>query len=189
LAKTRNTMNRSRQVALAAVFAALYAIAVTVLAPISFQIYQVRVADCLLPLSILFGPPAIIGLTIGTFVGNLSSPFGAVDIIGGAFANLIATLLAWQIGRWSFRGAWVAGTVFEVAVITLIVGTYLSFLLQISMWLSWAGVLVGEVIAVNIAGYPLLIGVHRALGRSQSGHGREALIETPDATTSPRGSS
>lgn len=162
----RNTGKRSRRIALAALFAALYAVGVTVLAPISFQAGQVRVADCLLPLSILFGPPAIIGLTLGTFVGNLlSSPFGAIDIVGGSVANFIATYLAWQIGKRSFRGSWFAGTVGEVVVITFVVGTYLSYLLQIPVWLGWTGVLAGEIIAVNVGGYLLLNGVHRALGR------------------------
>jgi uncharacterized membrane protein len=161
----QNTSKRSRQIALAALFAALYAVGVTVLAPISFQAYQVRVADCLLPLSILFGPPAILGLTLGTFVGNLSSPFGAVDIVGGAVANFIATFVAWQIGRRKFNGSWLAGTVSEVLVITFFVGTYLSFLLAIPVWLGWTGVLVGEIIAVNVGGYLLLNGVYRAFGR------------------------
>jgi uncharacterized membrane protein len=162
----KRTIARSRKVALAAVFGALYAVSVTVLAPISFQVYQVRVADILLPLSILFGPPAIIGITLGTFVGNLSSPFGAVDIVGGAVANLVATYLAWQIGNRRFRGAWLAGTTAEVLAITVIVGTYLSFLLQIPVWVSLFGVFVGEVIAVSIAGYLLLKGVSRAFGNN-----------------------
>ena len=161
----KSTGKRTRQIALAALFAALYAVAVTALAPISFQVYQVRVADCLLPLSVLFGPSAILGLTLGTFVGNLSSPFGVVDIVGGALANFVATLLAWQIGKRGFRGAWLVGTISEVLVITFIVGTYLSFLLQIPIWLSWIGVLVGEVIAINIGGYLLLNGVYRAFGK------------------------
>ena len=161
----KNTGKRSRQIALAALFAALYAVGVTVLAPISFQAYQVRVADCLLPLSILFGPPAIMGLTLGTFVGNLSSPFGAIDIVGGALANLIATFLAWQIGKRKFGGAWLVATLCEVLVITFVVGSYLSFLLAIPIWLGWTGVLVGEVIAVAIGGYLLLNGVYRAFGR------------------------
>ena len=161
----KNTGKRSRQIALAALFAALYAIGVTVLAPISFQAYQVRVADCLLPLSILFGPPAILGLTLGTFVGNLSSPFGAIDIVGGALANLLATFLAWQIGKRKFNGSWLVATICEVLVITFVVGTYLSYLLAIPVWLGWTGVLVGEIIAVNIGGYLLLNGVFRTFGR------------------------
>jgi uncharacterized membrane protein len=161
----KNTSARSRNMALGALFAALYAVGVTVLAPISFQVYQVRVADILLPLSILYGPAAIIGLTIGTFVGNLSSPFGIIDIVGGAVANFIATFLAWQIGKRRFHGSWFTGTIAEVLAIALIVGTYLSFLLQIPVWLSWIGVLVGEIVAVNIGGYLLLCGVARVFGR------------------------
>ena len=158
----------SRAVAQAAVFAALYAAGVTFLAPISFQVYQVRVADTLLPLSILFGPPAVVGLTIGTLIGNLSSPFGIIDILGGTAANFLATLVAWQVGKRKFVGSWLTGTVSEVLVITLVVGTYLSFLLQIPVWLGWTGILVGEVIAVNFGGYLLLNAVTRALGRRTS---------------------
>ena len=159
------TGRKSRKVAMAALFAALYAGGVTLLAPVSFQVYQVRVADLLLPLSVIFGPPAVVGLTMGTLIGNLSSPFGIIDVVGGTVANLIATLLAWQIGKRSFRGAWFASTVAQVVAITLIVGTYLAFLLQIPVWLSWIGVLVGEVIAINVGGYLVLNGVSRALRR------------------------
>lgn len=163
--KNRQTGPRSRQIALAALFAALYAAAVTLLAPISFQVYQVRVADCLLALSMLFGLPAVVGLTIGTLIGNLASPFGVVDVLGGALANFVATLLAWEIGRKRFKGRWLVGTAAESIAITLIVGTYLSFLLQVPVWLSWLGVLIGEVIAINVGGYVLVNAVDRAMGK------------------------
>jgi uncharacterized membrane protein len=159
----RESVLKSRDVALSAAFAAAYAAGVTLLAPISFSVYQVRVADILLPLSIVFGPPAIVGLTLGNVIGNLSSPFGIVDIVGGTAANLLATLFAWVIGRRRFRGAWLAATVAEIVIITLIVGTYLAFLIGIPLWASWAGVLVGEAISVGFGGYLLLRGVDRAL--------------------------
>ena len=170
----KSTSSRSRHVALGAVFATLYAGGVTLLAPISFQVYQVRVADCLLPLSILFGPPAIVGLTIGTFFGNLSSPFGPVDIVGGAFANLLATYVAWQIGKRGSRVYWFAGTVGATLAITFVVGTYLSFLLGIPVWSGWVGVVIGEIIAVNFGGYLLLTGVFRVMGRRALPQGRVA---------------
>jgi len=65
---------------LTALLAALYALGVTLLAPISFEIFQIRVADMLLPLAIVFGMPAVVGLSVGTIVANLSSPFGIIDI-------------------------------------------------------------------------------------------------------------
>jgi uncharacterized membrane protein len=168
VAENERRSRSSRAVAQAAVFAALYAAGVTFLAPISFQVYQVRVADSLLPLSILFGPPAVVGLTIGTLIANLSSPFGIIDILGGTAANFFATFLAWQVGKRKFVGSWLTGTIAEVSVITFVVGTYLSFLLQIPMWLGWTGVLVGEIIAVNFGGYLLLNAVTKALGRRVS---------------------
>jgi uncharacterized membrane protein len=156
---------KSREVALMAVFAATYAVGVTLLAPISFPVFQVRVADILLPLSVLFGLPAIIGLTLGNVVGNLSSPFGIIDVVGGTAANFLATFLAWQIGRRQFTGAWLASAMVEVVTITAVVGTYLAFLIEVPLWLSWVGVLIGETISVGFGGYLLLKGVDRVLGR------------------------
>jgi len=161
--ENRRLGNRSRDVALAAAFAAAYAAGVTLLAPISFPVFQVRVADILLPLSVLFGPPAVVGLTLGNVVGNLSSPFGIIDVVGGTAANFLATFLAWQIGRRRFTGAWLVSALVEVASITAVVGTYLAFLIGIPLWLSWAGVFIGETISVGIGGYLLLKGVDRVL--------------------------
>ena len=159
----KKAISASKKVALTALFAAAYAIGVTFLAPISFQIFQVRIADALLPLSVLFGPPAIIGLTLGNIVGNISSPFGVIDIVGGTVANFVATSLAWWIGSRKFKGAWITAIIAEIVTITLIVGTYLSFLIQVPIWLSWVGVSIGEAIAVGLGGYLVLRSVSRIL--------------------------
>jgi uncharacterized membrane protein len=58
-------------VALAAVLAALYSAYVSYFAVTSFGPLQIRVVDALLPLPVLFGFPAIVGVTIGGFIGNL----------------------------------------------------------------------------------------------------------------------
>lgn len=156
--------NRSRSIALAAMFAALYAAGVIFFAPISFQAIQVRVADALLPLSVLFGPAAVVGLGLGVFIGNFyASSFGWVDIIGGTIANVVATALAWFIGRRSFRGAWVSAASIEVIVITLIVGTYLAPLTHTPIAFQLFYILVGEIVAVGIGGYILLRAVSRVL--------------------------
>jgi len=60
---------RSRNVVLTAIIAALYAVLVIVFAPISFLLFQVRIADMLIPLSLIYGVPAsnrpIIGMSCG----------------------------------------------------------------------------------------------------------------------------
>src|SRR5436309_5211912 len=111
--KVRITVSSSRNLALAAVFGALYAALVVAFAPISILPVQVRVADVLLPLAILFGWPAILGLGVGTVVGNFAAdsitgfPSASIglDIAGGSFVNLLTGFLAWKIGQrgWKIR--------------------------------------------------------------------------------------
>jgi len=91
--------SKSRQVSVTAIFAALYAVGVVLLAPISFGVYQVRVADALLPLSMIFGMPAAAGLSLGCLIANIYGGLGITDIIGGALANFLACSIAYRIGR------------------------------------------------------------------------------------------
>jgi uncharacterized membrane protein len=162
---SKKSSSRTRETALAAVIAALYAAAVYFFAPISFQIVQVRIADVLLPLSVIFGPPAIIGLTLGNFIGNFASPFGIIDVVGGTLANLVASTIAWQVAKRSFKGAWVTAVLLEALTITLIVGTYLAYLIEVPIWTGWLYVVIGELIAVSLGGYVLLKALKRATRR------------------------
>jgi len=151
--KARNSVSTT----LTATFAAVYAIGVYFLTPISFLPFQVRVADALLPLAMLFGWPAIIGLSIGAFVANFFGPLGVVDIVGGAFANFLATFLAWRLFRNRSRSWQLVGVAEEIVVVTLIVGTYLSYLLAQHLLLVWLGVLSGSILAIGVLGSALLI--------------------------------
>jgi uncharacterized membrane protein len=146
----------SSAAAFTAAFAALYAVGVVVLAPISFQVFQVRVADALLPLSILFGWPAILGLSLGAFVANLFGGLGPVDVVGGCLANLLAGYVAWRIAL--NRGRWwsVLAVGLQVLVVTLIVGTYLSYLLAVPLQIGWVGVMLGSIVAIGFLGSLLL---------------------------------
>ena len=146
--KSKNAIHMT----LTAVFAALYAVGVVFLAPISFQVFQIRLADALLPLSMLFGWPAIVGLSLGAFVANFFGGLGPVDMIGGAAANFLATLIAWKVGRKRKRATALVGVVSEVIIVTLIVGTYLSFLLGMPFLIGLAGVFLGSVIAIGVLG-------------------------------------
>src|SRR2546422_7454839 len=167
--KVRITVSSSRNLALAAVFGALYAALVVAFAPISILPVQVRVADLLLPLAILFGWPAILGLGVGTVVGNFAAdsltgfPSASIglDIVGGSLVNLLAGFLAWKIGQRSWRirnwnASWFIATLVETALIAVVVGGYLNLVFSIPLGLSILGILVGEIIAINIGGFVLL---------------------------------
>ncbi len=151
----------SREIALTAIFAAMYAIGVILLAPISFGIYQVRVADALLPLSIIFGFPAALGLSLGCFIANLYANLSIVDVFGGAIANFVACVLAWFIGRGGIIRRFLACLI-ETLIITVIVGGYLSLIFEVPVEVSLLGVLVGSLIAINILGFMLLEGLYRS---------------------------
>jgi hypothetical protein len=58
------------EIILSIIFTTLYAVLVFIFAPISFQIIQVRLADALLPLSIIFVWPVIIGTTLEAIISN-----------------------------------------------------------------------------------------------------------------------
>jgi len=175
--KDRITVSNSRNLALSAVFAALYAALVVAFAPISNLPIQVRIADVLLPLTILFGPPAIVGLGVGTVVGNFAAdsitgfPSASIglDMVGGSLVNLLAGYAAWRIGQRSWRVrnwnvSWFLATIVETVLVSIVVGGYLSPVFSIPPAVSILTILAGEAVAINIGGYALL----NVIGRGRS---------------------
>ncbi|MGD0643537.1 MAG: QueT transporter family protein [Candidatus Bathyarchaeia archaeon] len=137
------------------VFASLYAVGVIFLAPISFGVYQVRLADAMLPLSMIFGIPGALGFSLGCIVSNVYGGLGIIDIVGGATANLVACTLAWYIGRKGRGIQRFLGSIAETVIVALIVGGYLSLILQLPLEITILGVLVGSTIAINVIGFPV----------------------------------
>ncbi|MDH7563621.1 MAG: QueT transporter family protein [Candidatus Bathyarchaeota archaeon] len=116
----------SKDIALSAVFAALYVVinvaqSLTVGNPTIYGPVQLRVADCLIALTILLGWPVIAGVTFGCFLSNAYYFLGVVDIAFGPIANLIAATIVLLLRKRRFM-ACVAGAL----PIGIIVGGYLS---------------------------------------------------------------
>ncbi len=163
---------RSLNAALASVIAAAYAALVIALPGISFMAFQVRVADALLPLSIVLGWPAVVGVTVGCFVGNMAAPWGswgliAIDMIGGSFANFLASYLAYKIAYGRGRARRLVAVCVEIVVVTLIVGTYLTYIIGGRLELGplyysiLIGVLIGSIVAIGVMGYALVEALER----------------------------
>jgi uncharacterized membrane protein len=150
----------SRDMALTTVFAALYAVLVLALAGISFQIVQVRIADALIPLSIVFGWPAVLGVTIGCAVANIASPMPSIitDITLGSLANFIASVVAWRVSLWKIGRSVseLLSCLAATVLITFIVGTYLSVLTGMEFWICWLGIGTGSMISTTVLGYALV---------------------------------
>ncbi|MCW4029871.1 MAG: QueT transporter family protein [Candidatus Bathyarchaeota archaeon] len=151
----------AKRLAVSTILAALYAVGVIALAPIGFGIYQVRIADALLPLSMIFGLPSAIGFGLGCLVANVYGGLGIIDIIGGAVANIVACTLAYYIGRRGGIARRFIGTVAITVAVTLIVGGYLSLLFEVPVEFGLLGIFVGSVVAVNFVGFPLEEAIRR----------------------------
>ena len=159
----------SKDLALTAVIAALYAALVIVQGLSAAATIQLRIADCLIPLSALFGWPAILGVSVGAFVGNVSTSLafsnGVYDAVFGPLANLLAASAIYFLRKRRF-----AGCLFGSAIIGLIVGSYVwmifgapsdIFSLRIpTTWPIWVAsivsITISSVVAIAILGYVLL---------------------------------
>jgi len=150
-----------------ATIAGLYAALTMALVPISFYEFQVRVADALLllPFFDFFGPSAVMGLTIGCVMANLLSPFGVVDVVFGSLANLLASSIAWTMGRRSKSASALAvAAMSEAIVVSAIVGYFVLHVFGgVELTLALVGILVGEVVSICGLGIPLCIFISRVL--------------------------
>jgi uncharacterized membrane protein len=140
----------------AALYAALYA-ALT-LAPglnaLSYGQVQFRVSEALLVFACV-DPAAVVGLTVGTALGNLGSPMLLVDVVVGSLLTLVAAALMYSIGP-----RFVA-LVVPVVVNGLGVGAMLALVLELPFWASAVWVAAGEAAVMATGGAALLVLVKR----------------------------
>ncbi|MGE5508338.1 MAG: QueT transporter family protein [Chitinophagales bacterium] len=153
-----------RMVARAGLIAAAYAVLCWVLKPISYNILQLRVAEAMTTLPILYAE-AVPGLFVGALLANLLGGLGIWDITLGSLATLAA---AWLTRR--LRRSWLAYLP-PVVVNAVVVGWYLTFLLHLpgpkvagSAFLGAAAAIgLSEAIVVVVLGLPL-VGILRRSG-------------------------
>jgi len=89
---------KSKLVVYTGMVAAIYWVLSMTLAPISFGPIQLRVACALYPL-VFFNPIFIFGIALGNFLTNLSSPFGAYDVVLMPFFALFAGYIGWKLRK------------------------------------------------------------------------------------------
>jgi uncharacterized membrane protein len=146
----------SRFLVRAAVYAALYA-ALT-LAPglnaLAYGEVQFRVAEALMVFA-CFDPAAVLGLTVGTAIGNVGSPMMPVDVVVGSALTLVAAAVMHLIGpRVIALAAPVVVNAFGVAAM-------LALVLDLPYWASVAWVGIGEATVLFTLGLALLLVVRR----------------------------
>ncbi len=144
-----------RDLAIAAVIAALYAALTVVFAPISYGAVQFRIAEAFTLLPVLF-PQAIPGLAVGCLISNLIGGYGLWDVVLGTLATLAAALLTYGLRR----NIWLAA-IPPVLTNAVVIGLLLHFMLQLPLLPTMATVGLGQLAVVAILGVPLIFALSK----------------------------
>ena len=145
--------------------AAVYTVVSLVLAPISYGNIQVRIAEALTMLPLIY-EPSIWGVTLGCFLTNLIgamtgvNPTGMIDAIVGTLATFLAAVCTYRLRNKCIKNYPVWAMLMPVIFNFFFVGIELGALyyptnLVFGSLLSGAEVAVGEIISV-IVGYILV---------------------------------
>jgi len=157
----------SRDLALTAVFAALYAVINLVQALSPFgnpSIYgpvQLRVSDFLIALPALFGLPVVIGVTVGCVVVNALGPIGPIDVVFGSLANFVAAGLVMVLRKHKLSACIVGALPIGVIVGGGYLWTFYPYqpteLAFLPAWFTTLlSILISSLIAIAIIGYAVL---------------------------------
>lgn len=117
-----------------AMIAAVYTVISLVLAPFSFGNIQVRIAEALTLLPLIYAP-SIWGVTLGCFLTNLIgvlmgvNPTGVLDTVIGTSATLLAALCTYKLKDVKFRDIPVWSILMPVLFNMVFVGIELGFIL------------------------------------------------------------
>lgn len=160
---------------MATLFAGLYFALTIALGPISYGVFQVRISDALIVMSVIAGLPAVYGVFFGCILANLF-PAGyspnPLDIVAGSLANLLASYIAYKIAyQWTGGPRLILAAFLSTIVVSAIVGSYLPLILMPDIpWpeaflTQFPLILLGEVVSQMILGTQLVIVIRKAAHR------------------------
>lgn len=136
---------------------------------------QFRLSEALLAFACV-DPAAVVGLTLGTAVGNAStSSMGIVDIVLGSLLTLVAALVMHAIGPR------VVALAAPVVVNAAGVGLMLWAILDVPLWIGVGGVALGEAVVMFTAGLGCLGWIRRHGAVVGLPQGRVAVVEARPA--------
>jgi len=155
-----------KDLARGALIAAVYIVLCIALQPISYGAVQLRVAEALTVLPILY-QEAIPGIFIGVLLANIFGGLGLADIVFGSLTSLAAAYLTWRFRR-SF-----AAYLFPVIMNAAIISIYLHAIANLPYWATVLSIGASEAIVVFALGYPLVRMLRRYEGLNDGKEERE----------------
>lgn len=152
-----------------AMIAAIYAAATYLSSAfgIAYGPVQFRFSEALTILSV-FTPAAVLGLTVGCFIGNLGSPFGIWDIVFGSLATLLAAVTARMLRNVKLKKFPFLSLLMPVIFNAFIVGAEITFLFPTdepsltAFIISALEVGAGELAVCLAGGIPLYFAIKKA---------------------------
>ena len=141
---------KNKEIALIAVFAALYAAMVVVFAPFSFQAFQFRVAGVIRP-AIARKRILVVAYALGVVVGNLFSPLSFFwELLFMPVMSLIAGVIGYEIAYRFNNNYYICGVV--IAIIIPVSVSWMLFQLNgLPILVTLPGIFLSEQV-VNILG-------------------------------------
>lgn len=137
-----------------ALIAAIYFALCMISAPIAYGAIQFRIAE-LLVLLCFFRKDFVIGVTIGCFLANITSPLMFYDMIFGTLATLVSALMVAYLSP-----RLLVAVIYPVIVNAFVVGAELYFVLNEPFWFSCLTVGLGELV-VMVASYLIILAIMR----------------------------
>ena len=146
---------RTQELAVIAIYAALYAALVVVLGGFSYGPIQVRIADSLVAAVPLFGIAGVLGHTLGVFIGNIFSSAGPIDLLNTIPSFAMSFVVYYTYKRTQNDYTVIATCIAYSFVIGTTVGWMLFYLYGLPLLLTIAYVSIGNIIATVLIGWPI----------------------------------
>lgn len=136
---------------------------------------QFRFSEALTVLPVLT-PAAVPGLAIGCLLSNLWSSMGALDIVFGTAATLLAALTTYMVRNIRVKGIPILAPLPPVLFNALIIGVEITIVspggFVFPAFLANAlSVGLGELAVCYVLGLPLLVALEKAMGAHKNGRG------------------
>lgn len=142
-------MNKTRQIAEIATFAALYAVLTWLFAPISYQVFQFRIAECLKSI-VVSRRHLVWAFVVGNALSNIFSPFvGMWELLWMPLINVAGAGSAWVIGHrlQGTKGLALGGAIYAIWV-AFGVSFMLFMLFNVPLLLAFVYLLIPEIILI-----------------------------------------
>ena len=150
-----SNIKNPKNIALIAIYAALYAALVVGLGGISYGPGQVRIADSMIAAVPLLGVAGVLGHTLGVFVANIFSTAGPLDLLN-TIPSFAMAFVVYYVYNKTHNDYTVIGTCLAYStVLGITVGWMLSYVFGVPLLLTMLYVAIGNAIASVLIGWPI----------------------------------